>query len=299
MSAIVKAEPPAPAPHAGAAALMPQNMEQAMRLAEMMARGKMLPAHFHNSPGDCLLVVEQAMRWRMSPFAVAQCTASIKGKLMFEGKLVAAAIEESGAIVGSLDYTFSGEGMGRKITVSATRRGDGTPRTVEVALKDAMTENGVWKKQPDQQLVYHGARVWGRRWTPGVILGVYSREEFNREGEAEDGTTIEGTATSAPAAIAAPKPPAAHAQTIGEFLDALQAELSLGDTSAAVEAIIAGPQVQKALARLQNGALERLHGILDAARARVAIPPVAEVSKPDELDEWLLPRDTQPARMET
>ena len=41
----------------------------------------------------CLVVIEQAMRWGMSPFAVAQCTSSIGGKLMYEGKLVAAAVE--------------------------------------------------------------------------------------------------------------------------------------------------------------------------------------------------------------
>ena len=48
--------------------LVPQTMEQAMRLAEMMSRGKMLPQHLQGSPGDCLMVVEQAMRWGMSPF---------------------------------------------------------------------------------------------------------------------------------------------------------------------------------------------------------------------------------------
>ena len=174
--------------------LAPQNFDQAVRLAEMMAKGKLVPSHLQNSPADCLLVVEQAMRWGMSPFAVAQCTSVIKTKLMFEGKLVAAAIESSGAIAGSLDYTFSGSGADRTVTVSATRRGETTPRTVEVKLKDARTDNGMWTKQPDQQLVYHGARVWGRRWTPGVVLGVYSREELGTDGTPVDtftGPTID------------------------------------------------------------------------------------------------------------
>ena len=51
-----------------------------------------------------------------------------------------------------MDYQFSGEGQGRKITVSALRKGEAEPRTVEVALKDAVTGNDIWKKQPDQQL---------------------------------------------------------------------------------------------------------------------------------------------------
>jgi hypothetical protein len=39
------------------------------------------------------MVIEAAMRWGMSPFAVAQETSVIQGKLMFSGKLVAAAIQ--------------------------------------------------------------------------------------------------------------------------------------------------------------------------------------------------------------
>jgi hypothetical protein len=106
---------------------------------------------------------------------------------MFEGKLVAAAVETSGAITGHIDYEFSGAGDGRTVTITATRRGETNPRSVSVILKDARTANEMWKRQPDQQLVYHGARVWARRWTPAVILGVYSREEMGPiiEGEVE------------------------------------------------------------------------------------------------------------------
>jgi len=166
-------------------ALVPANITDAMHLAEFMSRARTVPKHLQDSPGDCLMVIEQAMRWGMSPFAVAQATSVISGKLMYEGKLVAAAVESSGAIVGLIAYDFSGEGDGRTITVTATRRGETNPRTVTVAFKDARTNNEMWKHQPDQQLVYHGARVWARRWTPAVILGVYSREEFM-------GPTIDG-----------------------------------------------------------------------------------------------------------
>ena len=153
--------------------LMPETMDQAIRLAEMMAKGKMMPAHLQASPGDCLMVVEQAMRWKMSPFAVAQNTFSIKGKLLFAGVLVHAAIEASHAIERLIDYQYFGDGAARGIRVIATRKGEAEPRQVEVLLKDAKTTNENWTKQPDQQLAYHGVRVWGRRWTPGVMLGVY------------------------------------------------------------------------------------------------------------------------------
>jgi len=179
--------------------LVPASLSEAVRFAEMMSQARTVPKHLQSSPGDCLMVVEQAMRWGMSPFAVAQATSVISGKLMFEGKLVAAAVETSGAITGHLDYEFGGEGETRTVTVSATRRGETSPRAVSVALKEARTNNEMWKRQPDQQLVYHGARVWARRWTPAVILGVYSREEMGPiiEGEVEPphaGPTIEAKA---------------------------------------------------------------------------------------------------------
>lgn len=203
------------APFVPGTGLVPRNMDEALRLAEFMSRARTVPKHLQDSPGDCLMVVELAMRWGMSPFAVAQGTSVISGKLMIEGKLVAAAVEASGAIVGHIDYAFTGEGDARAITVSATRRGETNPREVIVALKEARTGNEMWKRQPDQQLVYHGVRVWARRWTPAVILGVYSREEM--------GPIIDGTAEMLPEA---PQPPSSPR-------DALNAQIPLRPAAAA------------------------------------------------------------------
>jgi hypothetical protein len=111
---------------------------------------------------------------------------------MYEGKLVAAAVESSGAIAGLISYDFAGEGEALSVTVTATRRGETNPRTIAVSLKEARTNNEMWKRQPQQQLCYHGVRVWARRWTPAVILGVYSREEM--------GPIIDGTAETLPEA---------------------------------------------------------------------------------------------------
>lgn len=177
-------------------ALVPTDANSAFRLAEMMCKGKLVPEHLRNSPGDCLMIVEQAMRWNMSPFAVAQCTSAPKGKLMFEGKLVAAAIQTCGIMDGRLDYEFSGSGPDRTITVSGKIKGGTGIKTITLRLADAATDNIHWKKQPDQQLVYAGVRVWGRRWAPEVMLGVYSPEEMEPEKpDTFKGTTIESTAT--------------------------------------------------------------------------------------------------------
>jgi hypothetical protein len=197
-------------------ALTPTSMESAIQLAEMMARGKLVPSHLHNSPGDCLMVIEASMRWQMSPFAVAQCTSVIQGKLMFEGKLVAAALNASGILSSRLDYEFSGAGQQRAVIVRGTLRGETKPREVTVFLADAKTSNSLWTKQPDQQLVYAGTRVWARRHAPEVMLGVYAPEEFDRA-EPFNGPTIEAEA---------PQPPPSQR-------DALNAQIPLKAAAAA------------------------------------------------------------------
>ena len=245
--------------------LVPTGMDQAVRLADMMAKGRLVPSHFHNQPGDCLMVIEQAMRWGMSPFAVAQSTSVIQGKLMFEGKLVAAAIQSSGILDGRLTFDYSGEGDARTITVGGMMRGETKPRTIEVRLKDARTSNKLWTAQPDQQLAYHGSRVWGRRHAPEVMLGVYSPEEMSAP-------TVEEHAGPTITVQAEPQVPEPPRMTIRSFLDALEIDLRNAPDASAVAKIQARLDVQRALDSFVNGASERLNHMLDAALERHAVP---------------------------
>lgn len=257
----------------GGGSLVPHDMNSAMQLATMMATSKLVPTHLQKSAGDCLLVIEQAMRWNMSPFAVAQCTSVIQGKLMFEGKLVAAAVQSSGILDGRLSYEFAGEGEKRSITIGGTIRGETKSREMSIALKDAITTNPLWKKQPDQQLVYFATRAWARRHTPEVMLGVYSPEEIEA-GPKPDGFT--GTTIDIrpdPEQVMQPMDQPAKKRTWGDFLDELDAELAHTQTGAEVDAILARPAVQKALDTLQNGAKDRLQHMLDAAIKRTSEDP--------------------------
>jgi RecT family len=161
--------------------LVPQSMGEAMKLADHMADAKLVPAALQKSAADCLLVIEQATRWQMSPFAVAQECSVIQGKIMYSGKLVAAVVNSRGNLQNRLSYTYEGEGDSRTVIVSGRLQGEIEPRTVNVTIRNARTANKVWTTQPDQQLAYHGARVWARRHTPELMLGVYSPEEFEPE----------------------------------------------------------------------------------------------------------------------
>src|SRR5215203_4514831 len=51
---------------------------------------KAIPLSEKEATANCFLVVNQAVRWGMDPFAVAQCCSVVHGRLMYEGKLIAA-----------------------------------------------------------------------------------------------------------------------------------------------------------------------------------------------------------------
>jgi hypothetical protein len=248
--------------------LVPQSIDAAMQLANMMAKGRLVPQHLQNSPGDCLMVIEQATRWRMSPFAVAQSTSVIQGKLMFEGKLVAAALHTSGALATRLAYDYTGEGNSRVVRVSAVLAGETEPRSVDVRLADAKTTNKMWTTQPDQQLAYHGARVWARRYAPEVMLGVYAPEEM----EPPPATPYAGPTLEARAEVVRePDPADPPKRTLGQFLDALEIELREAETWDAVAAIVERDDVRRARDVARNGLAERLTDMIDAAQERVAV----------------------------
>lgn len=251
--------------------LVPHDMNGAMQLATMMAKGKLVPQHLRDSPGDCLLIIEQAMRWQMSPFAVAQCTSVIQGKLMFEGKLVAAALNSSGLLESRLREEFSGAGQSRSVKLTGTIRGEKQPRSITVTLAEAKTSNGMWAKQPDQQLVYFATRAWARRHAPEVMLGVYSPEEF-------EGQTIDAVAIRPEPEFTPPAPEDKDA-AIQRWLTRLSFELSAAATADEIDAILARDDVQRAQDKLRNGHRDQLQHLCDEAVRRAR---EMETSAPNE-----------------
>lgn len=135
---------------------------------------------------NCFMVVNQAVRWGMDPFAVAQCCSMVHGRLMYEGKLVAAVLEAKLRV--RLKYTFTNEDKpiaNRElgVIVSATIPGEDEERTVEgtVALwhrgdKSPWANPGAWKRQ----LRYMGAREWARAHSPAIMLGVITDDEIEQ-----------------------------------------------------------------------------------------------------------------------
>lgn len=170
----------------------PQAMSQLMALAHEMAQATVtVPKHLQGKQGDCLAVVMQAAQWRMNPFAVAQKTHLVNGTLGYEAQLVNAVVQNSGAIVGSFTYEYSGQGEQLACRVGAQLKHTNHITWGEwLPIGLVTTRNSpLWKTNPKQQLGYLQVKNWARAYCPGAILGVYSVDELqDYEGQIKDVT---------------------------------------------------------------------------------------------------------------
>lgn len=156
--------------------------EHMQRIAMVMASCAFVPVALtkdrERAMPNCFLIVNQAVRWGMDPFALAQAAYEVSGKLGFDGKAIAAAINSDPRLKGRLDYAFEGDGDLMKVIVSGTFRDTGETKTITGTVKQWKTNQGLWAKDPEQALVYRGTRQWARRWMPDRLLGVYSVDEL-------------------------------------------------------------------------------------------------------------------------
>lgn len=228
--------------------------EQMQRIASIMARSTLLPetiVGYRNKDGDlvvyphetivanCFLVVNQAIGWSMDPFSVIQCVSVVHGRICYEGKLVAAAIERRTGIV--LSYAWNeATGDDLEITVSGTLPGEAAPRTVKGTVGKWRTNgrNSPWGTDARKQLAYRGAREWERLHKPGTMLGVYTDDEL------EDAVARQERRTPPPATLVETtpetrKPPAPTVAAIENKPAVVVAPI--GDKPKPVE-VTSGPQ---------------------------------------------------------
>lgn len=281
--------------------------EQMQRIASVMARSPLVPdclRYATNDYGDvvkaellpvetamanCFLVTNQAVRWGLDPFAVAQCCSIVRGRLMFEGKLVAAVLVAKLGV--QLTYAWNdktGDAFG--VMVRGPDDDLGNARAIAGTVGEWKTERkgSPWSTPSGHRrmLAYRGTREWVRLYEPAILLGVYTPDEMDDMQEAARATR------AAPARVAAPEGPprrlAAPAATPATTPapqavaatpsppepddDEAEAALVQFEQDAAAATILA--QVDKSLALLDDLQLSRpqqrrVEDATEAARARI------------------------------
>lgn len=197
-----------------------ETFQQIAEIATMMASASLIPESLsHEGTGDkkkplspetvranCFLVANQAIKWGMDPFSVAQCCSVVHGRLMFEGKLVAAVLEANLGIklvhaYGKWDKTKEAcivgtDGAGDDLAI---RIGEGRYDENGVAVFSGRFVDGHvggWKTtgantpwRPGRfrtMLIYRGAREFSRVYEPGIMLGVIADDEYDPAYSARD-----------------------------------------------------------------------------------------------------------------
>lgn len=159
--------------------------EHLQRIAGILGDSAMTPAHLKGKTeretiANCFRVVNQAFRWGFDPFAVADETYVVSGKLGYQGKLVAAVIHTRAGLDGRLKQVYEGQGEKLSLTISGRFRGESETREVTITLAQAKTQNKMWVTDPEQKLWYSGVIKWARRHCPEVIMGVLTEEDIER-----------------------------------------------------------------------------------------------------------------------
>lgn len=162
-------------------ALQFRNMLEVMEFAKIMATaGTAVPPMLRGNPGSCLAICVQAAEWHFSPFAVASKAYEVNGRIAFESQLIHAVIESRAPLMQRLRCEYEGEGDERVCIVTGHIRGEVDPLVYRSPKfgKILPKNSPLWKVDPDQQQWYFSSRGWCRRYTPDVLLGVYSKDEM-------------------------------------------------------------------------------------------------------------------------
>jgi hypothetical protein len=150
---------------------------------------------------NVFLVVEQADRWGVSPFALIQAASIVHGKLCFEGKVIAGILDELFGIALTFEWNGqNGEQLGCRITgVIGGQECVWPPQGigkdfVTVAEWKTTGDGSPWQpKNYPRQMRYRGSREWVRIYKPALLLGVFSDDEITEiayEGAAQNARRV-------------------------------------------------------------------------------------------------------------
>ena len=225
----------------------------------LMHSSIMNPTIRGESPQQCfsnlMLLADQSDRWKLPLIAIVQETNIVHDKLVFSGKLIAAALQSSLGIKlfpwftgerGALDYRVylsdvSWEDLSDEqladlkpgVQIRGRRIVDGSVGEWRTFKRGGNEPNPAWTGAATQnQLIYRGSREWARRYESAHMLGVYGDDEIDqiqdRMSRARDVTPAAGLSTGfTKPAEPAPEP---------EVEDAVVEEVTDAAADAAAEA---------------------------------------------------------------
>jgi hypothetical protein len=175
---------PAPKPQIAAggplAALVPQTLDEAFRLAQALSRaGDMVPKHFQGNPDQIMAAVMRGAEIGLMPMQALSNIAVINGRASLWGDALPALVQRAGH---QLDSALEGEGDSR-VAVATLLRGDTGQRierrfSVADAKKAGLwSKQGPWQSYPDRMLQMRARSLAVRDGAADALMGLQVAEE--------------------------------------------------------------------------------------------------------------------------
>lgn len=155
--------------------------EHAQRVARVFATSTMIPEHFKNNIGNCLIAMNYADRVMADVFMVMQSMYVVHGRPGIEAKLAIALFNSSGKFT-PLRFRFNKERTECVAYAKEIRSGEtceGVAASIQMAKDEGWHgKNGSkWKTMPELMLMYRSASFFIKQYAPEVLLGMQTKEE--------------------------------------------------------------------------------------------------------------------------
>jgi len=162
----------------GGFALQPQNMSEAMEMANMLSGSQMVPKNYQNKPQDTLVAMMMGSELGLNPIQALQNIAVINGKPSIYGDALLALVQNHpsfGGIVESFDESTM------TATCTVWRKG-GEKHTQTFSAADAQTaglwgKSGPWTQYPKRMLTFRARGFAVRDTFADALAGLITREE--------------------------------------------------------------------------------------------------------------------------
>ena len=192
-----------------------QALSQLTAFAELMSAASIaIPDHLAGKPADCMAIVMQSMQWGMNPYAVAQKTFFVGGKIGYEAQLISAILSSTGAIRGRFHYEYEGDWSkctrSKEVTTTKSGRNGNYEKTERIRAWSDEDEEGLyvragavikgeteitwcepvylssvvirnsplWATNPKQQIAYLATKYWSRIYCPAAIMGFQDADDL-------------------------------------------------------------------------------------------------------------------------
>lgn len=157
----------------------------ACQMAKGLSKSSIVPQNFQNNEANCLIAIEQAQRFNISPMMVMQNLYVIQGRPSWKASFLIAMINSSGKFDMELQFEEKNDSKGepyscRCWTEKDGRRVDGIEVTMKMADAEGWTKkNGTkWKTLPALMLRYRAASFFANLNCPELTSGMYTKEEL-------------------------------------------------------------------------------------------------------------------------